>query len=547
MRYAVTILALLLAGAATQAAYAVPAPKTWPPAGGPGTAHAHFGEEHLDDLDGPAIFPKVIADVVKFNPDVVIATGDKSSNGTPENLTAWKNHMKAFDRAGIPYFAGLGNHDREALPGFPNGVSPLSPLGPYLTVFADRPYPFGDAPPISDPVFSPKERPADDPEGASSHYSFDYGNVRWILLDNSCFSFTTCDDSQNPSFPDAAGNADTYGFLAAEAADAKEKGMLVFVQMHMPTQDPRLAHENPTPLAHTMGEGSAPDNALFEDAAAAADVDGVFPAHIKGQWIYTAQDVPYYIDGGAGGEVYVDEGGEVGVDTGYWHGWRMLRVNGNDIVTDIVPVFVKGGVKMTGPATTVPGAIPQYAAVGKQPTKKGPLVDDLELRDPDLTRENAENLPEPARIWTTGNPLVLAPVKSKDEDPRRDKASQTEDGKFKATCPGRTRITITSGIERAVKRVRVKSRKGKILRSARLRGRALKVALAQPAVVEVRVERKGRLVRSLGKSCVAKSRKFRWNGRDAKGKAAPAGDYVLKAVVRSDRKPVVRRSKLTLG
>jgi hypothetical protein len=543
-RRVLIMLGAILAAAAP-AAQAAPAPTLWPPAGGPGHVHAHFGEEHLDDLDGPAIFPKVIADTIKFSPDIVVATGDKSSNGTEENLTSWKNHMQAYDRAGIPYMAGLGNHDREALPGFPKGVSPFSPLGPYLPVFADRPYPFGDGPPVSDPAFSPKQRPADDPDGASSHYSFDYGNVRWIILDNSCFSFETCDGSQNPPFPHD-GSQDSYAFIVNEAAEAKAKGMLVFVQMHMPTQDPRLAHTQPTPGPHTMGEGSAPDNQLFEAAASAAEVDGVFAAHIKGQWIYSAMGVPYYIDGGAGGEVYVDPGGEVGVDTGYWHGWRMIRVNGKEIITDIVPVFVPGGVSMRGPTSSGVGATLQFEAIGKQPTEKGPLVDDLELRDPDRTRENGDNLPEPARIWTSGNPLVLAPVTGKDDDPRRDKSAQTEDGRFAARCPGRSRITITSGIERASRRIRVKSRKGKIVRSVEQRGGAVRVRLRQPAVVAARIQRRGRLVSAFSASCVSRSRTVSWNGRKTNGKRARPGRYTMKMIVRSDRRPVVRRITITL-
>ena len=531
--------------AAAQASHAASAPTLWPPAGGPGHIHVHFGEEHLDDDDGPAIFPKVIADVIKFNPDIVVAAGDKSSNGTEENLTSWKNHMKAFDRAGIPYMAGLGNHDREALPGFPKGISPFSPLGPYLTVFADRPYPFGDAPPVPDPAFSPKQRPPDDPEGASSHYYFDYGNARWIILDNSCFSFETCDGSQNPPFPHD-GHPDTYAFLANTAMEADEKGMVVFVDMHMPTQDHRPGHTQPTPGPHTMGEGSSPDNQLFEAAAAASGVDGVFAAHVKGQWIYSALNVPYYIDGGAGGEVYVNEGGEVGVDTGYWHGWRMIRVNGKEIVTDIVPVFVPGGVKVSGPTASRTGAAVQFEAIGKQPTEKGPLVDNLELRDPDRTRENGENLPEPARIWTSGNPLVLAPVAGEDEDPRRDKASQTEDGKFTARCPGRARVTITSGIERASQPIRVKSRKGKIVRSVRRKGRGAQVRLRQPAVVEIRVLRRGRLVKSLGRSCVSRARTAKWDGRTAGGKKAARGRYTVKAIIRSDRRPAAYAFRIRL-
>ena len=99
-----------------------------------------------------------------------------------------------------------------------------------------------------------------------------------------------------------------------------------------------------------------------------------------------------------------------------------------------------------------------------------------------------ENLPIPARIWTSSNPNVLSPVASKDDDPRRDKASQTDGGAFKATCPGRARIQITSGWEAQRKRVTSKSAPGKIVRRIKA-GRTTRVKLAQPAEVEVRVKR----------------------------------------------------------
>lgn len=528
-------------------------PKLWPPAGGTGTLFVHFGEEHLDDLDGPSIFPKVIADTIRFRPDLVVAAADKSSNGTEENLQAWKQHMSAYDRAGIPYFAGVGNHDREALPGFPDGVSPFSPLGPYLTVFADRPYPFGDAGPPADPSFAPRERPAGDPDGASSHYAFDFGNVRWVVLDNSCYSFMTCDDSQNPPFDGSAGNEDTYGFLAAQAAEATAAGKLVFVNMHMPTQDPRPEHSKPTPSAHTMGEGTAPDNAAFEQSATENGVDGVFVGHIKGQWVYSAGDVPYYIDGGAGGEVYVGDGEEVGVDYGYWHGWRMLRVSGKQVVTDTVPVLVPGGITVAGPGTATPGASLSFEATGKQPTEHGPKVDALELRDPDPKRPNFENLPVPARIWTSGDPLVLAPLAARDDDPRRDRRAQTASGRFKAVCPGRTKVTITSGVESKARAVTVKSRKGAIVRRIARRARVVRrgrrttvaaVRLAQPAIVDVRIGRARAFRR-----CFAGGKKplrVAWNGRNDRGGRARLGRYVLRVAVRSDRRPVVKRFGIRL-
>ncbi len=112
--------------------------------------------------------------------------------------------------------------------------------------------------------------------------------MRWVLLDNGCFSFINCDPLQNPGFPDAEGNQGQLEFLASEAAKANAAGDLLFVVMHMPTQDDRPGHTEPTPFEHTMGEGSSPENASFESAAAAIGVDAVFAAHVKGQWEYTA-------------------------------------------------------------------------------------------------------------------------------------------------------------------------------------------------------------------------------------------------------------------
>jgi hypothetical protein len=502
------------------------APKRWPPVNGPGQVHVHFGEEHVDDADGDIILPKVVADSILFAPDVVVMSGDKSSNGTEENLLKWKEVMTAYDRAGIPYFAGLGNHDRAALPGFPNGISPLSPLGPYPSVFADRPYPFGDAAPPQLPGFSPATRPESDPAGASSHYAFDLGNVRWIVVDNSCYEFSVCDRNQNPPYE---GGDTTFGFITQQATEAQEQGKLAFVSLHMPTQDPRPEHSQPTPFPHTFGEGASAENARFEEVAKAAGVDGVFAGHIKGQWIYQADDIPYFIDGGAGGEVYVGSDEEVGVDYGYWHGFRIVRVDGAKIVsTDAVPVFVPGGITVTDIPAAKVGDEVTLEAFGKQPTVDGPMVDKLQLRSPDPERPNAANLPEPARIWTSSNPRVARAVAVKDDDPRRRKASQTKGGTFKAVCPGRSRMTITSGVESASKVLTVASAEGPILRSVSRRGGKLRVRLAQPAQVEVRAG--GKLLRRV---CFA-------GGAKAMTTKVPRGKRAV-VTIRSDRKPVVRR------
>jgi hypothetical protein len=449
--------ALLLPLAAPAVALAAKAKKPWPPIPQRGLFFAHIGEEHIDDDDGIRIFPRVVRDSARYRPDLVTTSGDKASDNSLENLNAWKRVMAAYERRGIPYYAAVGNHDRsqpgtEGLGSTTNGGE----IGNYLDVFTDRPYPFGDATPVARKGFRPKRRPASDPPGASTHYALDAGPVRFIFLDNSCWSFLNCDAFQNPPLPDAQGNASQYQFMRVQSAAANRANDLAFVVMHMPTRDPRPGHTNPTPAPHNMGEGNSPDNAIFEDEAFAAGVDAVFTGHIKGQWIYAAQDAGYFIDGGAGGEVYVGSDEETGVDSGYWHGYRLLSVRGNRIrTTDTVPVLADSGIALTGPATMAPNEVGQFAAVGQQPTEEGPDVK-LELRDPSRDAPNYENLPTPARIWTTSDRRVLAPVAAEKDDFRRDEATQTISGRFRARCPGTARISVKSGWEKRVTEVTVK-------------------------------------------------------------------------------------------
>jgi hypothetical protein len=523
----------------------------WPPSPEGGAFFVHYGEEHWNDLDGLRILPQVIVDTARYRPDLVTMSGDKANDGNVPELQGWKTLMGVYDREGIPYFAGVGNHDREARPGFLPGIDPMGDFGPYMGVFADRPYPFGDAPPIDDERFSPSERPASDPPGASSHYAFEYGPTRWIFIDNGCFGIVNCDPFQNPPFPDAEGNQGQYDFLAAEAAKANAEGDLIFVVMHMPTQDDRPGHTQPTPFPHTMGEGSSPDNLQFEQEAAAAGVDAVLVAHVKGQWEYSAAAVPYYTDGGAGGEVYVNPGGETGVDTGYWHGYRLIHVRDGGVTTDTVPVFAPDGITVDGPGSIVRGGVGVFSAVGSQPTEAGPIVNTLALRPPDPSAPNANHLPTPAHIWTSGNPLVLGPVAAADDDPRRDAATQTVSGQFRGLCPGHAEIEITSGWESESTPVTVPSQPGKIVRKIRRgeneleagqRQRVATVRLAQPAQVVIKVVRHGRTVRTLKETChqSTKALKAKWNGR-ARGKPVKLGRYKIVVSVRSDQPTVQRR------
>lgn len=540
------LLACLALFAPTHAAAGGRATAPWPPIPD-GVLFAHYGEEHFDDADGTRILTRVIEDTIAFDPALVTMSGDKDHNGLVETLGAWKRLMSAYDEARVPFFAAVGNHDRTAKPGFPDGVDPTGSLQAYMDVFGDRPYPFGDAPGYDDPAISPARRPASDPDGASSHYFVDYGPVRWIFLDNSCFSIINCDPLQNPPFPDADGNAGQYEFMASAAAEAGAEGRLAFVVMHMPTQDDRPGHTQPTPLPHTMGEGSSPDNGLFEQNAAAAGIDGVFLGHIKGQWQYVgAGGVPYYTDGGAGGEVYVGSSEKTGVDSGYWHGYRLIDVEDGEVAyTDNVPVFAPGPLEIDGPRSIAVGERAKLSAVGQQPTREGPDVK-LELREPDRSASNGDTLPAPAYIWASRSQRVIRPVRTEREDPRADRKRQSTSGEFVGRCPGTARAQIKSGWKRTVKTFTVASEPGPIIRGIKRgarrlergkRQRLVSVRLGQPARVIVKVKRGRRTVKTLHSRCVQSPETVlaSWSGYDEDGPVR-RGRYRVSVRVPSDRK-----------
>jgi hypothetical protein len=617
---AVCAAALTLALAAAPAsAYRTSSP--WPPAGGAGL-FAHYGEEHWNDDDGLTLLPKVVEETIRYRPRLVTMSGDKDNNGTTAELERWRRIMEPYDRARIPYFAGVGNHDREAPPGVIPGTAgilapPVASLEPYKRVFASRPYPFGDATPYQVPGLSPTERPPTDPRGASSHYYVDFRNVRFVFLDNSCWTLTACDGLQNPPLTDQGEGRTQLTFLERTARAANREGKLVFVVMHMPTRDPRDQEiADSVSRRHVMAKGLTADNAKFEDVAARSGVDAVLLGHIKGQFLYRGSTgIPYYIDGGAGGELYTS--GPVGADHGYWHGFRLLRVaHGRIAHTDAVPIFVPNGITLRGPDRLAPGSSARFSATGMQPVFNDPAkVPALELRDPDpvpkqesaamlkagfvllpvallalgglllpaanrrplalpmvavvvlggagavaIAQQSAPDstpkasLPSPARIWTSANPAVLAPVASPTDDPRRDRRSQTQDGLFRARCPGVTRIVIASGFEASSRQVRVPSRRGRIVRSARALGGAIRAGqrrtvaaarLAQPAQAQLRIRSGRRVLRTVRDGCFPAGRelRFAWDGRlRSRGRlrAARPGRYRVELKLRSDRRPVVR-------
>lgn len=292
---------------------------------------------------------------MRYRPALVTMSGDKANDGNTEELERWRTIMEAYDRAGIRYFAGVGNHDRDVPPGAVAGAPPPGSIEPYKEVFKRRPYPMGDA----------GARPSGDPDGASTHYFVDHRSVRWVFIDNSCWTIEECDLFQNPSAQNSAGEPQ-LDWLRDVAGEARRARRLVFVVMHMPTRDPGdQSYRDPIAMNHVMGKGAATDdNEKFEQVAEEAGVDAVFVGHIKGQFLYRGSGgVPYYIDGGAGGELYTT--GPVGVDHGFWHGYRLVRVDGSRITTDAVPIFVRGGITIRGPGQLAAGSLARFEAFGR--------------------------------------------------------------------------------------------------------------------------------------------------------------------------------------
>lgn len=302
-------------------------PATWPAASERGAFDVvHFGEGHWNEGQGPKTMPILVADVIAFNPDFVAFSSDMADVGSPDRLGCFRMIMNPLLRAGIPWFDSPGNHDRVALAG-PGGIA-SGGIDIYRDVFAAMPAPWGDEPPFSSRFKLPEDED-DDGEGASTHYFFDYGRgkpaVRLIALDNSQHSLTNSDVDQYPPVGPGQKDPSQLAFLHRAASSAQEEGLLTWVVMHQPTRDPRDHRKaHPSSFNHTMSKGASADNILFDLIAAQSGVDAVLLGHIQGNALYSFQDVEYFIDGGGGGSPY--SAGPVGIDTGYYYGFRVLRV-----------------------------------------------------------------------------------------------------------------------------------------------------------------------------------------------------------------------------
>ena len=480
MKRAITIgLCLALVGTAAispvQSQDACPPPiapsskALWPPPPGPGAFDiAHFGEAHWNEGQGPKTMPILVRDIESFDPNLVLFSADIADTGSKDRLECFRAIMGPIQGADIPYFVSAGNHDRLPQAG-PGGF--FGDIAVWREVFANMPAPWGDGKPAGPEFILPEDEP-DEGEGAATHYYFDYAPsggeplLRVIVMDNSLQSFESSDRDQFPAVGPGQRDINQLAFLDRVSADAQEKGLPTFVLMHQPTQDPRdLSNVHPISYNHTMSKGASPDNQAFDLIASRNEVDGVFLGHIQGNATYSVEDTRFYIDGGGGGSPYALT--EVGTDTGYYYGFRIMRVQeGGDFSTFFVPLIDK--IQIRAPKKVAAKEEIELRAIATQPfdPELPPRFSgveneaiQVELRQPDPSRADYENLPRLAYVWKVSNPKVLQPIADKANDPSDepgfDQTTMTTSGRFRALKPGVVTVTILSGTHKRSVRIRV--------------------------------------------------------------------------------------------
>ena len=451
-----------------------PASKTdgprWPAAPSAGNFDViHFGEGHWNEGQGPKTMPILVQEIIGYDPDFVLFSADIADIGEPDRLMCWRYIIQPSIDRGIPWYQSPGNHDRVAIAG-PGGVANGS-IDVWRDIFAAMPQPWGDSP-VPNARFVLPDQP-DDGKGASTHYYFDYemkgkAAIRVIVLDNSQHSLSTSDVDQYPAIGPGNGDPSQLAFLQRAAQEAEDEGLLTFVVMHQPTQDPRdPSNVHPVSLNHTMGKGASPDNAAFDAIASTAGVDAVLLGHIQGNAVYSVGETDYFIDGGGGGSPYALR--EVGTDTGYHYGYRVLRTfkeKGRwtyrtyfvplvDSIEIEAPNRVKAGDEIRLSASALqpfdPELPPRLSGVANEAIT-------LELRAPSNTADARGSVPSLSFMWQTSDPGVLRPVPGDSDpvdDPGFDRRAMSGSGTFEAVGVGTARITIMVGTHAKTVTVRV--------------------------------------------------------------------------------------------
>ena len=259
--------ALLFVLAFAPAAQAATTPKPWPPAGGSGHLFVHYGEEHWNDEDGLTLLPKVVEESrpLQARPGDDVRRQGQRRHRRPAHDVAQHHGRLRPARASrtSPASATTTAWRRPACRPGRAGCSTrrcAASVTNYKSVFAGRPYPFGDAAALQEPQLRPALAPGIRPGGRLHPLLRGLREARWIFIDNSCWGIRRLRRrSRTRPSPTPRATPASSSSSSAAATEARSKGMTAFAVMHMPTQDPRdQSYTDTTAFNHVMGKGLNP-------------------------------------------------------------------------------------------------------------------------------------------------------------------------------------------------------------------------------------------------------------------------------------------------
>lgn len=200
-----------------------------------------------DNRDNMSVFEEILGRIKGEDVDFILHTGDivKRAN---ERQFNWVLHEIGEEKLGVPIYAVPGNHDIDE-----DAEDMHLRYRFYGRAFGQR------------------------------RYWFSYANVLFVAFDN----------AMERSGPD------DLKWLDDTLARHRDEHDLCFVYMHVPTRDPRPGHN------HAMEEGA--DGLV--DVLKKHRVSAVFAGHIHGYLEDDLGDLPVYVTGGAGADLYEDAGG----------------------------------------------------------------------------------------------------------------------------------------------------------------------------------------------------------------------------------------------
>ena len=308
--------------------------------------------------------------------------------------------------------AGMGNHDgKQATPEkMTDPISRFTPLRDvsfYKEVFAARPYPLGDAPPYRG---SPRHRPPG-PQRPGRRRDALLGRPRQRALGlpgQLVLRDRQLRPAPEPLRPDDQGSANTVHVPCATPRSQADSRREAFVRGHAHADAGPARPENadtPPPGNHMMRKGATRDNARFEPRPESLGVDGVSSATSRASSsTAAAADVPYFIDGGAGGELSAAR--PVGVDHGYWYGSGSCASTARPVTTGpVVPLIVPDGRSAMQGAARAPARGGARAACEATAAPAGREVRPRgggrrsSCRDPDPVPRSGQRLDDP---WPPG-------------------------------------------------------------------------------------------------------------------------------------------------